>query len=169
MAIKKIQIPRISIDSTAPDGTYKLRYRILSENKNLYSEWSPYSIVTPSKSVVAITGTITPTYSYTSPNLTVNWTLTTGRIPYISKYDVYVEWYITSTNRTWVYCGQATSNDGLSYSFTTSKITGATKARAAVFAATYPKLSNDDINNCVSGKNGFMNKLFIMATYYNTP
>lgn len=169
MPNKKIQIPRISLDSTTPDGKYQIRYRVLSENKLSTTEWSDYITLIPSKTVLDITGSITPTYSYTSPNLTVSWQIPTNKPPYIKSYDVYFQWYIGSVWQNWKFYKTINATNDL-YSLTVPKDASATRGRAAVFASTYPRLSSTEIDNSgTSGKNGYMNKVFVTTTYTSTP
>jgi hypothetical protein len=165
--IKQVKISRQNLQSTSVQGKYKIRYRVLSSNKSPLTNWSDYVELVPSKTIIGTTGTVTPQYSYTSPNVTISWTISTPT--YVKYYDVYIQWYTTSA-QDWVYYATVTSTDNTNYSYTAPKISGATKVRAAVFSATYPKLTNSEINAAgTSGNNGYMNLVFNNTAYTNTP
>ena len=168
--ITKSKIAKKDLLASAPDGTYRVRYQILSNDKLGKTDWSPYYVLTPSKTVSAITGTITPTYAYTSPNLSVSWQIPTNKTPFVTYYDVYFQWYIGSSWQNWKLYKTISSTNSVDYSLTVPKDATATRGRAAVFAATYPKLTSTEIDNSgTSGKNGYMNRLFVTTTYTSTP
>lgn len=174
MSNRKIQIPKKDLDSSNTDGKFRIRYRVLSQDKLSATAWSDYIDLVPSKRLLSITGTITPSYTYSSTDgtVTVSWKVPADKSPYVKYYDVYFQWF-TTANQDWRYYGKATSTDGVNYSYTAPKMTGTTKARAAAFAATYPTLTNTEINaSSTSGKPGYMNLVFnatSSATYINTP
>jgi len=172
--IKKIRISRADLDSSSPQGKYKIRYKVISSNKQTQTNWSEYVELVPSKSILAITGAVTPSYTYSSTDgtVTVSWKIPADKSPYVKYYDVYFQWF-TTAKQDWRYYGRATSSDGVTYSYTAPKIAGTTKARAAVFAATYPLLTNAEINSSSTvGQNGYMNLVFNATSspsYINTP
>jgi hypothetical protein len=168
--ITKSKIAKKDLLASAPDGTYKVRYKILSNDKLGETTWSPYYVIVPSQTISTITGTITPTYTYTSPNLTVSWQIPTNKTPFVTYYDVYFQWYISGVWQSWKFYKTISSTNSVDYSLTVPKDATATRGRAAVFAATYPKLTSTEIDNSTtSGKNGYMNRLFVTSTYTSTP
>lgn len=168
--IKKIKIDRIKLDTSSPQGKYKLRYRVISADSknNDKSSWSEYIELVPSKSILDITGAITPTYTSASSYLTITWDMPTATPVYVKKYDVYIQWSTATVSQDWIYAGQATpTNAQLSYKSKKPSTGGITKGRAAVFAATYPKLTNAEINAAgTPGNNGYMNLVFNNTAYF---
>lgn len=163
--ITKSKIAKKDLLASAPNGTYKIRYQILSNDKLGQTEFSPYYTLTPSKSVATITGTITPTYTAATPNLTVAWQIPTTKTPFVTYYDVYFQWYIGSVWQDWKFYKTIFSTNGVDYSLTVAKDATATRGHAAIFAATYPKLTSAEIvASGTSGNNGYMNRLFVSAS-----
>jgi len=169
--ITKSKIARKDLLASAPDGTYKIRYKILSNDKLGETTWSSYYTIYPSLTVFQITrGAVAGAYSYTSPNLTVSWQIPTDKNPFVSYYDVYFQWYIGGVWQNWKFYKTVSSTNGVDYSLTVTKDTSATRGRAAVFAATYPKLTSTEIDNSgTTGNNGYRNKLFVTASNTSTP
>jgi len=165
--ITKSKIAKKDLLASAPDGTYRIRYQILSNDKLGQTAWSPYYVLTPSKTVSQITGGITPTYTPSTPNLTVAWQIpaVAAKTPFVTYYDVYFRWYIGGAWKDWKFYKTISSSNGVDYSLTVAKDTTATRGHAAVFAATSPKLTSAEIvNSGTSGNNGNMNRLFVSAT-----
>jgi hypothetical protein len=166
--IKQVKIAKNILDTSSPQGKYKLRYRVVSSTNNDKSTWSQYIELVPSKSILQITGAITPTYTFASSFLTVTWDMPASTPVYVKKYDVYIQWSTATVSQDWIYAGQATlTNAQLSYKAQKPSTGGITKGRAAVFAATYPKLTNAEINAASTlGNNGYMNLVFNNTTYF---
>jgi hypothetical protein len=111
---KKIVIPRETLP--APDigtGTYQIRYRIVSDDKNRISAWSPIYTIDPGF-IYTATGSIslskaTGTTSAVWPAVTVK-KGATGTPENIEGYDVWIRWhtgvYGAVDSGTWVYYGK---------------------------------------------------------------
>lgn len=101
---KKITIPlhKLKIVARQVEGStsaeYISRYRIISDDKNTYSEWSPlYRIQVPSISQIlaeannGVAPTITPKYSSSSGVATVVWDAPNG-LKDVIEYDLYAKY-----------------------------------------------------------------------------
>jgi hypothetical protein len=87
--IKQVDLPPISVDSEG----YVLRYRILSEDKNRVSHWSPFETLAPGYTFVS--GNID--HTKTGGISTVAWNAVTIKkndnvINQATTYDVWVRW-----------------------------------------------------------------------------
>jgi hypothetical protein len=163
--ITKSKISRKDLPASSPNGTYKIRYQILSKDALGATAWSPYYTLTPSKTISLITGTINPVYTPATPDLTVSWQIPAAKTPFVTYYDVYFQWYIGAVWKDWKFYKTISSTNGVDYSLTVTKDTSATRGHAAVFAATEPKLTSAEIvASTTSGKNGFMNRLFLSSS-----
>lgn len=111
---KKIIIPRESLP--APDtttGYYQIRYRVVSDDKNRISAWSPIFTIdsgliytaTGSLSLSKATGTVSAAW----PAVTVKKSAT-GAEENIEGYDVWIRWHTTTygavDSGTWIYFGK---------------------------------------------------------------
>lgn len=87
--IKKVDVPSSLLSELDWEtGGYLLRYRIVSENKNIRSHWSPVYVI-PSQDFVDVEGQISETASDTDPTKTivsVVWDDFFGR----PSYDIFV-------------------------------------------------------------------------------
>jgi hypothetical protein len=100
-------------------GEYQLRYRVISEDKNTFSEWSPiYKIIAPTvATLISPLVTINSIYTRVSANLaTINWEIP-PILSTIQEYDLYVKWGSFSggtvtfpTGAEYEYYGSFTSN-----------------------------------------------------------
>lgn len=110
---KKIIIPRESLP--APDtqnGYYQIRYRIVSDDRNRISAWTPIFTVDPeliytvsgSMSVNKASGIVSATW----PEVTVK-KGSTGKAENLGNYDVWVRWhtgtYGTVDSGAWTFYG----------------------------------------------------------------
>lgn len=87
--IKKIVIPRKDLPPINSDeGNYVVRFRVVSEDRNRLSHWSPQYLVDPQPLEIAEDDGIQLTSS--GGILTVNWD--TPIVLTIPHYDIYVEW-----------------------------------------------------------------------------
>lgn len=84
--IKKVVIARNSFPALPEGGEYIVRYRIISEDRNRTSHWSPQFFVEPDPIVVVDDEGITVTQTGTF--LTVVWDDT----DYNGLYDVFIAW-----------------------------------------------------------------------------
>lgn len=122
--IKKVIIPKESLPAISGDNqAYILRYRIVSDDKNRYSHWSPqYKIsIDPVSSI---------NYSLNVNQSNQTFTLVWESVPDTPVFDIYIK---IDTND-WVY---VTSISGTSYSALINS--SWTHIQLAVQIPTYPK------------------------------
>lgn len=105
--IKKVVIPKSSLPSVNQDNQYTVRFRIVSEDKNRYSEWSQKFVVAGSS-----VSEITSDYSVSGKIVTIVWEDPQTR----SAYDIFVKldsnpyvYHGTSTSTTYPFINQALS------------------------------------------------------------
>jgi hypothetical protein len=134
---KKVTILKSSIETiSGVNQNYVIRYRIVSEDKNRSSHWSPqYSIPSPTLDTVEYSVTI----GTGSPKTIVSiWEHTQGLSA--DNYDVYLKWTVPeiapaiAIPDVWEYITTTSSP-----SFSTIKRSGATKVQVAVQVPTFPK------------------------------
>lgn len=161
MANKTISIDRSTLLTSAPDGSYRVRYRVLSNDKSQVSEWSEYKKIVPSSSIHTSLGTIIPSYAYSNPTLTVYITLKATQVKIVNSFDFYVSWKISGTWQPWKLVNTLPWN-GNSFTLNITKDTGATNGRVAMFASTYPLLTSAQISLATTtGNPGNMNYVFV--------
>jgi hypothetical protein len=132
IGIKKVTILKSDIKSIGGvSQNYVLRYRVISEDKNRSSHWSPqYSLSVPSLDPI-----LNPTaYSVTVVGSTITCVWEHAQGQSADKYDVYVNWDSVSSNDAWEYITTVNSP-----SYATIKRSGATKFKIAVQVPTFPK------------------------------
>lgn len=138
--IKKVIIPKSELPAfNGVNQSYTVRYRIVSEDKNRTSHWSPqYKIAAPT----------TPTLTEDDYAISTD---STGKILNVvwdqpaslnSLFDVYVKW----DNEAWKYAGQESNTR-----FSTKVPSGKTSVKVAVQVPTFP------------------NERFSSATIFETP
>lgn len=127
--IKKVVVPKETLGSVGPDNNYLIRYRVVSEDKNRWSHWSPiYSIL--SNDVETSDGDI----NILGSTILVSWTDSSER----TGYDIFVAFGDVADNKL-VYHGTTTSK---TYSFLSS---GVLPVRVLVQAQSIQKTVN--LNN----------------------
>jgi hypothetical protein len=109
--IKKVKITQDSLPTiNSITGKYDVRYRIVSEDKNRTSHWSPIINIDPQYTYVS--GNI----SIASSNITtVAWDAVTIKIGdqvirQAKDYDVWVKWSKAAGNGDWIYIERVSSN-----------------------------------------------------------
>ena len=122
--IKKVIIPKESLPSIlGSEHKYVLRYRVVSEDRNRLSHWSPqYKIAAPSVSQIG--------YSVITEQDVNVVRLVWAQVPNISEFDVYVKW----DGGDWEFAGTSITN-----TFTSLIRTGAPRVTFAVHITTFPK------------------------------
>jgi hypothetical protein len=139
--IKKATVPRnlLSEIDWETEG-YLLRYRLVAENRNLRSHWSPTYFV-PVEDFAIVDGQIVETISDTDPtqsNITVTWDDLFNR----PQYDVFVSFRGNDPETTFEYDGEQFHYHGTtsvhSYSFLQRE--GVTSIRVIVQPAANKKL-----------------------------
>jgi hypothetical protein len=99
--IKKVIIPRSSLPPAGKNGEYLVRYRIVSEDKNRYSHWSPvHKVFGKAIDKTNIQGRIEQTGSI----ILVAW----DSVKDISSYDIFVKY---NTDADYSYHGSSISNN----------------------------------------------------------
>jgi hypothetical protein len=124
MANKILRIPRNQLPPVESDNVYSVRFRVISEDKNRVSHWSPIFIV-DSVEPVAVSGAL----SVTATIITAVWGDEEGR----PSYDVFVNfdsagYQYHGTTNTHQY---AFLNEGTSTVRVAIQISGSTKTRNA--------------------------------------
>jgi hypothetical protein len=101
--IKKVTIPRSSLPPSGKNGEYLVRYRIVSQDKNRYSHWSPIYKVTrkslPDNFIAEDNGILEKVGSI----VMVAWNI----IEDISSYDIFVKY---DTDFDYSYHGSSITN-----------------------------------------------------------
>jgi hypothetical protein len=175
MPNKKISIDKSNVPASAKDGSYSIRYRILSSDKVQSTEWSEYISAVPSTTigstlnVVVGASTIGANYSYNSPTLTITVNFAANQIKLVNSFDFYVSWKTGATWSSWQFVNTVnwTSN---SFIVNFTKPAGASMGKVAMFASTYPLLTSTEVTNSTSTKKiGNMNYVFVDNTGYSTP
>lgn len=95
MIIKKTIISKENLPPLSPNGEYVVRYRIISEDKNRTSHWSPIYYIDVKPFIEQVTGELQG--SSTSLGLTAIW----GDVNFKSLYDIFVSFgvYNVSTSQ----------------------------------------------------------------------
>jgi hypothetical protein len=84
MTVKKVTIEENQLPPLSPDGKYLLRYRIISEDKNRTSHWSPIYSIDATPFIDSVSSNI----EVTNTGITVSWGDDNGR----SEYDIFVSY-----------------------------------------------------------------------------
>jgi hypothetical protein len=90
MSVKKVTIEKKDLVPLSPDGKYLLRYRIISEDKNRTSHWSPiYSLdlanVKKGDDIINLIIPVVSSIEVTDTNILVSW----GDANERSSYDIF--------------------------------------------------------------------------------
>jgi hypothetical protein len=114
MSVKKVTIEKKDLPPLTPNGEYLIRYRIISEDRNRTSHWSPIYTVDALPFIEDVSGGLQ--ISDSSLGITAIW----EESPISSSYDIFISFGIYNYgNGTWnwgsyAYHGSASSQ---SYSF----------------------------------------------------
>jgi hypothetical protein len=114
MTVKKVTIEKKDFPPLSPDGKYLLRYRIISEDKNRTSHWSPIYDVDVSNFIDPVFGELQ--ISNNDRAINAFWEAS----PFASSYDIFVSFGIYNVGTSaiawgsYVYQGSSSST---SYSF----------------------------------------------------
>ncbi len=122
--VKRESLPALSGQNIA----YVVRYRIVSEDRNRVSHWSPrHTLISPS--LLEIPHLVSTTVSISDPTKVLVTTTWTPPLDVdIKSYDVYIK-----INNNWAYVGNTTTN-----TYSAIATVGST-FRIAVQVPTYPK------------------------------
>jgi hypothetical protein len=84
MSVKKVTIEKKDLPPLSPDGKYLLRYRIISEDKNRTSHWSPVYGLNASSFIEDVSGDLQ--MSSSSLAVTAVW----GESRWNASYDIFI-------------------------------------------------------------------------------
>ena len=155
MTIQKFNIPAKEFPLIFPNGSYYIRYKVVTENKAISSDWSDvYQIFlndtstdTTANFVLGsqeITLSISPTYD--SIGMLINWdSIQNPSFPNIN-YDVYLKWSYddsgASYDSSWTYAGQYSSSEAY---ITIPTAIQAYYLKARIQIATHDKVIADNV------------------------
>jgi hypothetical protein len=108
MANKIVNIPKNSLPINSDTGEYIFRYRVVSDDRNRFSAWSPqYRLQAPTISQILIANSITlqqPTYTVQTVGsdkvASVYWNIAEV-FRNVEKYDVYIKWGASTGTAAW--------------------------------------------------------------------
>lgn len=144
MSVKKVTVEKKDLPPLSPNGEYLVRYRIISEDKNRTSHWSPiYTLdatavplrdgTTNTKSLIR---DVTSSVTVTPTTIIINW----GAINNASLYDIFISLKTSGAWGSYAYHGSSSSH---SYSFLKPTGAGITDMRIAIQLAGIEKVKND--------------------------
>jgi hypothetical protein len=131
--IQKIFVPKNVLPGIHTDGTYALRYRVISEDGSQNSSWSPiYKIQKDPVSSFLTNGiSVTPSIKSNGTSIDISWKFTnSGQIVKLEAlqgipFDIFIWWGSESTNwnstPSWEYAG-TTSSESISVTIPTEQI-----------------------------------------------
>lgn len=102
MSVKKVTIEKKDLPPLTPNGEYLIRYRIISEDKNRTSHWSPIYTVDALAFIQDVESIIT----VTPGDIIVTWEDTNKS----AEHDVFVSYKIGGTWREYSYHGSSKTN-----------------------------------------------------------
>jgi hypothetical protein len=112
MAAKKVTIEKKDLSPLSPQGEYLLRYRIISEDKNRTSHWSPIYTLDATKVPVgdgttkSLIRSVTSNIEVTPSEIVVTW----GDENKSSLYDIFVSYKIGGTWASYFYHGSSSTH-----------------------------------------------------------
>ena len=139
MSVKKVTIEEKDLPPLTPNGEYLIRYRIISEDKNRTSHWSPIYTINALPFIKDVESTIT----VTPGEIIITWEDKNKA----SAYDIFVSYKIGGTWREYNYQGSSQTN---AYSFLQPYWPAAigyngTDVRIAIQLAGIEKTKNDTL------------------------
>lgn len=106
--IKKVTIPNRDLPTIHPDGSYMIRFRIVSTNGEKNSAWSvPQTIKVPNRISNVVSGSITSD----NTGITIGWDAKS--LATKPSFDIYLKWTYpgTGTDAQYAYAGTVKSNN----------------------------------------------------------
>ena len=144
MSAKKVTIEKRDLPPLSPDGKYLLRYRIISEDKNRNSHWSPIYSLDATDYIEAVSSSI----EVTNTDVIVSW----GNANERSSYDIFASFGTLSggtiTYEPYFYSGSSPIH---SYSFI-KKIGSYTHVQIAIQLAGIEKIRSNTLTIAQSSK-----------------
>jgi hypothetical protein len=160
--VKKVTILKKDLPPVNSDNQYAIRYRIVSDDKNRVSHWSPvYLLDATEPATTSANITKTTSYNGTDVTITVTWTDISGA----KSYDVFTRSYFTTThkellsnvatittlNDSGVSVGDTITVSGIDATFDGVHVVTATSpaAKTISYAVTAPDVNNTVANGLV--------------------
>ena len=145
MSVKKVTITKKELPPLTPNGEYLIRYRIISEDKNRTSHWSPIYTLDATRvwneeteEFESLIRDVTSSVTVTPTTIIIDW----GTINNASSYDIFVSLKTSETWGSYVYHGSSSTH---SYSFLKPTTAGITDMRIAIQLAGIEKTKNDTL------------------------
>lgn len=153
MTIKRFKVPPELLPLMLADGTYNLRYRMVTKDGNVASDWSDmYDIstigdtgTTASMVLGSQTMEITLFPTEDSRKIDIRWDSISNPVFSTTKYDVYVKWaydQVPTYDTEWTYSGTV---DATSHNETIPLDPKAYYVKARVQIATQDKVVSDNV------------------------
>jgi hypothetical protein len=112
MSVKKVTIQKKDLPPLSPNGEYLIRYRVISEDKNRTSHWSPiYTLdatrVWDGTEYVNLIKSVTSTIVVNPTSIVINWG-TSNQGP---LYDIFARFRVSGTWGSYSYQGSTEKHD----------------------------------------------------------
>ena len=132
MSVKKVTIEKKDLPPLSTKGEYLIRYRIISEDKNRTSHWSPIYTLDATRvwdpeeqEFKSLIRNVTSNAEVTPSDVIVTW----GDVNGSSSYDIFFSLKVSGIWQPYSHKGTSTSH---SYSFVRPNVAGATHIRIAI-------------------------------------
>jgi len=102
MPAKKVTIEKKDLPPLTPDGKYLIRYRIISNDRNRTSHWSPIYTL----NATSLIKTVTSNIEVTPSDIIVTW----GDANKAALYDIFVSYKIGGTWASYFYQGSSSTH-----------------------------------------------------------
>lgn len=125
--IQKIIVPYNNLPYSTSDGSYHVRYRVITESKDIFSSWSArYKVpAVPVSDIVGVDYNPNATIVSDGDTVSINWTVPENIL--LDTFDVYVKWSAQGEQPT------ESEWDALTWKYVTT-----TQANSASLAIPYP-------------------------------
>jgi len=112
MSVKKVTITKKELPPLTPNGEYLIRYRIISEDKNRTSHWSPIYTLDATKvwdgtKYVSLIRPVTSTINVNPTSIVINW----GAGNQGPLYDIFARFRINGVWGSYSYQGSTEKHD----------------------------------------------------------
>jgi hypothetical protein len=145
MSVKKVTITKKELPPLTPNGEYLIRYRIISEDKNRTSHWSPIYTLDATRvwneeteEFESLIRDVTSSVVVTPTTIIIDWETTNNA----SSYDIFISLGTSGTWGSYFYHGSSSTH---SYSFLKPTGAGITDMRIAIQLAGIEKTKNDTL------------------------
>jgi hypothetical protein len=145
LSVKKVTIEKKDFPPLSPNGEYLLRYRIISEDKNRTSHWSPIYKLDASTLIEEVSGGLQISESSSTLAITAIWEAS----PIASSYDIFISFGIYNYgNGTWNWGNYAYHGSSSSQSYSFLRPLAATGIRVKVQLSGIEKALNPILEIC---------------------